>query len=119
MATKTSNPRRKRHILGYILLAILILLVAIFIYNLTSIKGNTRLGASYAAHVVCSCRYIEGRSLKDCQKDFEPGMEIISLSDDPDNKRLTAYVPLFSEAVAERRGAFGCIQLTEEEIDAL
>ncbi len=119
MATKTLKPLRKLHIFGYIILLILVLIIAIFIYNFASLKGNAQLGASYAAHVTCSCRYIEGRSLEDCQKDFEAGMEIVSLSDDPDNKRMTAYVPFLAEAIAERRGEFGCIQLNEEEIDAL
>lgn len=113
------KPRSKLRLLAYIFLGIIVLFIAFFVYNLSSIKGNATLGASYASHVMCSCRYIEGRSLKDCQKDFEDGMEIVSLSDDPENKRMTAYVPFLSKAVAERRGAFGCIQLNEEEIDAL
>lgn len=54
--------------------------------------------------------------LASCEKDFEPGMGLVSVSDDPDNKRVTASVPLLAEAVAERRGEFGCIQLNDKEI---
>lgn len=115
----SQKPRSKLRLLAYIFLAVILLFIAFFIYNLSSIKGNAALGSSYASHVICSCRYIEGRSLEDCKKDFEDGMEIVSLSDDPDNKRMTAYVPLLSKAVAQRRGAFGCVQLNEKEMDAL
>ena len=46
-------------------------------------------------------------------------MELVSLSDDPENKRVTASVPFLAEAVAERRGDFGCLQLNDKEIEAL
>jgi hypothetical protein len=46
-------------------------------------------------------------------------MEIVRLSDDPEHKRIYASVPFLAKAVAERRGAFGCMQLNEAEIDAL
>lgn len=119
MATKTFKPRSKLRLIAYIVLAFIIIAALYLIYNLAAIKGNAQLGSSYASHVMCSCRYIEGRSLEDCKKDFEAGMEIVSLSDDPENERMNAYVPFLGNAVAERRGAFGCIQLSEEEIDDL
>lgn len=54
-----------------------------------------------------------------CETDKEKGMEIVRLRDDPENKRVYASVPFLAEAVAERRGAFGCMQLNETEIEAL
>jgi len=95
------------------------LIVLWFVLNFADIREQARLGASYGAHVTCSCRYIEGRSLASCEKDFEEGMEMVSVSDDPEYKRITASVPFLAEAVAERRGEFGCIQLNQKEIDAL
>jgi hypothetical protein len=99
--------------------ALLALLVLWLIFNFSDIKGQAKLGTSYAAHIACSCRYIEGRPLASCYRDFEPGMEMISLADDLENKRVTASVPLLANAVAERRGDFGCLQLNEKEIEAL
>lgn len=121
MATKSLNSPKKSKLrtMGIILLLIIAAIAVYIFYNLASYKGNAQLGAGYASHVMCSCRYIQGRSLEDCKKDFEPGMEIVSLSDDPDNKRLSASVIFLSKAVAEHRGDFGCVQLSEEEIDAL
>jgi hypothetical protein len=99
--------------------AVLALIVLWLIYNFSDITGQAKLGTSYAAHIACSCRYIEGRPLDACYKDFEPGMGLVSLADDPEHSRVTASVPLLATAVAERRGDFGCLQLNEMEIDAL
>jgi hypothetical protein len=128
MATGTSRPVKndaarapmttgQKIKLGLILLLLLMLLWLIF--NFADIKAKAQLGASYGAHVACSCRYIEGRPLEACTKDFEPGMGMVSLADDPEHKRITASVPLLAEAVAERRGEFGCQQLNDAEMDKL
>jgi hypothetical protein len=91
----------------------------LFVWNWGSIKGQARVGAAYGAHITCSCRYIEGRDMASCETDKEAGMALVGFSDDPENKRVTASVPFLAEAVAERRGSFGCVQLNEAEIDAL
>jgi hypothetical protein len=128
MATATSlkpksdapkAPISRAQKIRYGALAVLGLLLLWLVFSFADIKGQAKLGASYAAHVACSCRYIEGRSLDACYKDFEPGMGLVSLSDDPQNKRITAFVPLLAHAVAERRGDFGCQQLNDKEIEAL
>lgn len=100
-------------------LALLAIAAAFFLFNLDSIKGTSKVGVTYASHIVCSCRYIEGRDLDSCATDLEDGMGAISLSDDPENKRVTASVPLMASAAAEKRGDFGCIILNEEEREAL
>lgn len=100
-------------------LALLALAALWLVWNWNSIKGEARLGAAYGAHIACSCRYIEGRDMASCETDKEAGMGIVSLSDDPGNKRIHASVPFLAEAIAERRGAFGCVQLNEAEIEAL
>ena len=124
MATATSKPiakapRSRLRTALNVALALVSVAVLWLAWHWSSIKGQAQLGASYGAHVACSCRYIAGRDLKSCETDFEPGMELVSVSDDPDNKRVTASVPFLAEAVAERRGDFGCVQLNEAEIDAL
>jgi hypothetical protein len=105
--------------LRYGIYAVLAMVALWLAFNFANIKGQARLGSAYAAHVACSCRYIEGRPLDSCYKDFEPGMGIVSLSDDPEHKRVTASVPILASAVAERRGDYGCLQLNEKEIEAL
>lgn len=124
MATATSTQSVKgtqpRFRTLKITVAVLVAVAAIWLlWNWNSIKGQARVGAAYGAHITCSCRYIEGRDMASCETDKEIGMEMVRLSDDPENKRVYASVPFLAEAVAERRGAFGCVQLTEAEIEAL
>jgi hypothetical protein len=124
MATATSPipakpPRSRLRTARNVVLAIVAVLVLLTIWNWSSIKGQARVGAAYGAHIACSCRYIEGRDMKACETDKEAGMEIVSLSDDPENKRVYASVPFLAEAVAERRSANGCVQLNDAEIEAL
>ncbi|MBL0021669.1 MAG: hypothetical protein IPP23_04840 [Sphingomonadales bacterium] len=124
MATATSPSAKKpplsnRQKLLFVLVAFLALALLWLMFNFASIKAEAKAGAAYGAHVGCSCRYVEGRSLGSCESDFEDGMALVSISDDDANKRVTASVPFLAHAVAERRGAFGCVQLNEKEIEAL
>ncbi len=124
MATATSTPRTIAPDPWFKRLKIALSVIALFtalwlLWNWNSIKGQARVGAAYGAHVTCSCRYIEGRDMASWETDKEKGMEMVRLSDDPENKRVYASVPFLAEAVAERRGAFGCVQLNAAEIEAL
>jgi hypothetical protein len=125
MATATSQKQKSDSGLGlgqkirygaYAVFAALALLLA---FSFSNIKGQAKLGTAYAAHMGCSCRYIEGRPLGACYQDFEAGMGMISLADDADHKRVTASIPLLASATAELRGDFGCLQLNSAEIDAI
>lgn len=71
-------------------------------------KPLLELGVGYGARVACGCRYIENRPIGDCSKDFEPGMELITLSDDPATKTVTASVPLLTSRSARFDPLLGC-----------
>ena len=73
------------------------------------LRGNATAGTAYGARVACSCRYVAGRSLEDCEKDKLAGMEMIRLSDDDAAKSVTASVPLIAEATARYRKGYGCV----------
>lgn len=112
-AKAASNPFKRPRNIAIAAIAVIALL---FWWNFSTIKGQAQLGAAYGAHVACSCRYIAGRDLKSCESDFEDGMGMVSVSDDPDKKRVTASVPFLAKAIAERRGAYGCVVLSEQEM---
>lgn len=115
-AKNNSNGRTsRRRITLYIVLFFVSILAVLFFYNLNSIQGQLDVGTAYGARVACSCHYIGGRELQDCEKDFEPGMEVIGLSLDDEKKRVTASVPLIESATAEFREGWGCVMLTDEE----
>ncbi|WP_447761679.1 hypothetical protein [Sphingopyxis panaciterrae] len=89
---------------------ILLVLLAVFaIWKFPSFKAQAELGSAYAARVGCSCRYVQGRSLESCQSDFEPGMEMVSVAEEPATKTITGSVPLLASRSARYAGASGCL----------
>lgn len=85
-----------------------IALIAALVWFWQPLNGYAQVGASYAARVGCSCRYVGGRSLSDCRKDFEPGMELVMLSEDAEAKSVTARFPLLASQTATFREGEGC-----------
>ena len=73
------------------------------------IAGYADVGSAYAARVACSCRFVSGRSMEDCEKDKLDGMELVSLSDDVDAKSVTASFPLVASHTATLREGYGCV----------
>ncbi|WP_206663984.1 hypothetical protein [Sphingomonas oligophenolica] len=71
-------------------------------------RAQLELGVGYAARVGCGCRYMGGRALADCHKDFEPGMEPIRLSENAATRTITASVPLIASRSARYDPVLGC-----------
>lgn len=74
-----------------------------------SVRPQLELGVGYAARVACGCRYAGNRSLTDCRKDFEPGMEPIQLSEDATTKTVKAYVPLIASRSVRYDPVLSCV----------
>lgn len=107
-STHQSAPGRRR-IWPQVLLALIVLVAAVGWLYREPLAGYTTAGTAFGARTACSCRYIAGRGLEDCEKDFEPGMAVVFLSDDPATKSVTARVPLIASATARYREGFGCV----------
>lgn len=73
------------------------------------IMGQARAGTAYAARNACSCRYIAGHELAQCEDDFLPGMETVFLSEDEEAQSVTASVPLIRSTTASYREGYGCV----------
>ncbi|MCY1670242.1 hypothetical protein OVA07_04365 [Novosphingobium sp. SL115] len=102
----TIAPRKRRW--GWLVLVIVVLIGA-GVACWTSIRGYALTGASYGARVACSCRYAGGRDLSDCRKDFEPGMTLVSLSEDNATKSVTArFAMMFAQTATYKEGQ-GCM----------
>lgn len=84
------------------------LVAGLLVYFWGPLNGYAIAGTSYGARVACSCKFVGGRNLKDCRKDFEPGMELIVLSEDLDAKSVTATFPLLTSQTASFREGQGC-----------
>jgi hypothetical protein len=98
---------KARRILGG-LAAILILIFGAGLAWAWANKPMLELGVGYGARVACGCRYMGNRSLADCKKDFEPGMEQIRLSEDPKTRTVTASVPLITSRSVRYDPILGC-----------
>ncbi len=94
MATAKRSTARKRRIWPQALFALFVLGGVLAWYYREPIDGYAETGAAFGARTACSCRYVAGRPIGDCKKDFEAGMEVVFLSDDEEAKAVTARVPL-------------------------
>lgn len=108
MAKTNGRSLRSRITLAILVLAVAAAAAAIW-FNRAPIAGYAEVGTSYAARVGCSCRFVAGRSLEDCEKDKLGGMELVSLSDDEEAQSVTATFPLVTATTATYREGYGCV----------
>jgi hypothetical protein len=87
-------------------LGLVVLLAVVFWRPIASYAVT---GSAYGARVACSCRFVGGRSLADCEKDLESGMELVTLSEDAGAKSVTARFALLSPQTATFREGEGCV----------
>lgn len=104
-----ARPPRRGPRLSWVGLVALVLAVGLLAMVWRPMTGYASAGAAYGARVGCSCRYAGGRALADCAKDFEPGMGLISLSEDAAAKSVTARFPLLARQTATYREGWGCV----------
>lgn len=110
---KPRRPSRWGGCLPWLMIA-LVIGGGYLIWKFPSFKAQAELGSAYAARVGCSCRYVQARSLESCQRDFEPGMELVSVTEDPATKTITGSVPLLASRSARYAGASGCLLRPED-----
>lgn len=72
------------------------------------VGAQAEVAVGYGARTVCACRFLGNRSLASCKTDFEPGMEMVRLSEDAAAKRITASIPLLAARSARFEPEFGC-----------
>ncbi|MXO86768.1 hypothetical protein GRI38_12105 [Altererythrobacter aurantiacus] len=106
-AGKQSNRLKgKVFIIGAVLIAIV--LAVIWFYR-APIEGYAAAGTAYSARVACSCRFVAGRALEDCEKDKLAGMGLVRLSENVEERSVTASFPLIYSDTAEYREGYGCV----------
>jgi hypothetical protein len=100
-----ASPQRTRR---RALLFGLVLVAGLLAFFWGPLNGYAIAGTAYGARVACSCTFLGGRSLEDCRKDFEPGMELVMLSEDLKAKSVTATFPLLASQTARFHPGEGC-----------
>ena len=112
---RTTIRRTRQHdrwsLMGWRIWAILMAaaLLLWLAWNWPGLAAEARLGTAYGARVACSCKYVGGREFEDCDKDFEEGMALVSISLDEEARAVTARVPFLASATARYREGWGCL----------
>ena len=91
------------------LLVIVAALAAAGWYFREPAQGYAQTATAYSARVACSCRFVAGRDLEDCEKDKLAGMELVTLIEDVDAQSVTARFPLIADDTATYREGYGCV----------
>ena len=99
--------RARRIWIGAALLVVTAVAIGGWLY-VRAMTPKLQLGVGYAARVACGCRYMGNRTLGDCYRDFEPGMERIRLAEDTAARTVTAYVPLVARRTVRFDPELGC-----------
>lgn len=84
-------------------------LLAFVAWQWSGWRARAEAGTAYAARIVCSCRYVQGRPLDACAQEVALDAGAVSLSDDPQAKRITGAVPLLGRASARWVKGYGCL----------
>jgi hypothetical protein len=100
-----ASPQRTRR---RALLFGLALVAGLLVYFWGPLGSYAMAGTAYGARVACSCKFVGGRGLGDCGKDFEPGMELVMLTEDAEAKSVTATFPLLASQTARLHAGEGC-----------
>ena len=88
--------------------ATVVALLALWLAFGSAATGYANAATAYSARVACSCRYVAGRPLDDCAKDKIGGMELVTLSEDAEDKSVTARMLLVSDTARMKPG-YGCV----------
>ena len=105
-----SSARRTSSRIGLWLLLLVVIGAGAALYSYREpITGYAEVGTAYGARVTCSCRFVAGRSMEDCEKDKLDGMELVTLVDDVEAKSVTARFPLVTSTTATYREGYGCV----------
>ena len=103
---KQTSPRRNWGLIALSLAAVVGAMI--FVFH-EPIMGNSAAATAYSARVACSCRYVAGRSLEDCERDKIAGMALVMLSEDEETKTVNATIPFVNSDSATYRDGFGCV----------
>ena len=93
----------------YALAALAVIVAVLLAWNWNAMRARAEVGAAFGARITCSCRYVEGRTFDSCRSDKEPGMALVTLSDDPESHSVRGSVPLLASRTARFRPGWGCL----------
>ena len=109
MAKTAARSTRRSRRWPWVVLALLLVVGGVLAYYGSAITGYGQTASAYSARVACSCRFVADRTLEDCEKDKLAGMELVMLSDDEEERSVTATFPLVASETARMKDGYGCV----------
>lgn len=91
------------------------LVLVVLAWSWSSLRAFAVTGVSYGVRVACPCRFIAGRDLASCKDDFRSGFGPLWLSEDAEDKSVTAWSPLLASQTATFREGQGCVLETWDD----
>lgn len=107
--TRRRTQSAQRRNWGLFGLTLAVAVGAVILVYREPIAGNSAAATAYSARVACSCRFVAGRSLEDCEKDLLAGMELVMLSEDEETRTVSATIPFVNSDSASYREGYGCV----------
>lgn len=99
-------PRRRwMKVLG----VVLVVALGLFAWFHDEISGQAGAAAAYGARIGCACHFVQGRPIDQCRADFMPGMGLVTLSADEEEKTVSARYLLLARDTARLRPGAGCV----------
>ncbi|MPT49175.1 MAG: hypothetical protein E2598_12285 [Sphingobium sp.] len=83
--------------------------MALLVWKWSEWRAEAQAGSAYAAHSICSCRYVAGRGLESCKQDAALEADYVYISDEPEQKRVTGTAFLLGSASARLKPGYGCL----------
>ncbi|MCJ2179834.1 hypothetical protein [Novosphingobium album (ex Hu et al. 2023)] len=110
MSYRTRQPSRW---LRNLILLTIVAALALLGWNWRGLHEKALVGAAYGARVGCVCRYVSQRPFKSCEGDLKAAglgrvAGLVSLSDDPATKTVSAGLPLLAHQSAVFSEKTGC-----------
>ncbi|MCB2050329.1 MAG: hypothetical protein KDE63_02760 [Novosphingobium sp.] len=108
---KKRSGRRKWSLRAALVVGLVLVAAIVAVVYGRPIQREAALAAAYSARVGCSCRFVSGRPLGECRAalDVEDGSSFVMLSEDEDDRSVTARVPVLASDRATYRPGWGCI----------
>lgn len=92
---------------------VLLILLAVLAWNWNDWRATAHAGSAYAARIVCSCRYVQRRTMDSCKGDVALDAGAVSLTEIPERQTIVGRVPLLGSASARYKPGYGCLMVPE------
>lgn len=109
MATAKRGRKSRGTILFRVLLLFALISAGLWLAFGREAAALSEVGTAYAAKTACACRHIADREIGSCHADLGSGFSTLWLSEDAEERSVTASIPGLASTTATYSGSWGCV----------